>query len=182
MAVRASGCWQSLHGHSMSRMVLYSSDVSYSSLYTLTCVRGCPACAGMAPIPSKAMPIYSGLPRLRGDGPWTDEEKDLNNKVAPPTRGWPYAHWHCLSGPVGCPAYAGDGLLFGIDKTGVLGEARRETRVLPPESHGRPVVANVSRPASKSMCCHDKPKNPRAGRFGTGVFFKTALVKKLFSN
>ena len=25
-----------------------------------------------------------------------------------------------------------------------------------------------------------EPKNPRAGRFGTGVFFKTALVKKLF--
>ena len=92
----------------MSRMVLCSSDVSYRFLtYTLTCVRGCPAYAGMDLVKRRKGSGVARLPRLRGDGPLLFFPATFRGKAAPPTRGWTQVGVDADQSRRGCPAYAG---------------------------------------------------------------------------
>ena len=92
----------------MSRMGLCSSDVSCRFLtYTLTCVRGYPAYAGMDPFFPSSVPTCWGLPRLRGDGPVRAGSGDSSIKATPPTRGWTLGTIFYTINQAGYPAYAG---------------------------------------------------------------------------
>ena len=69
--------------------------------------RGCPAHAGMVPIPAFRRGPTSRLPRPRGDGPYLQRVNESFMGVAPPTRGWSVRVDAALGGVAGCPAHAG---------------------------------------------------------------------------
>ena len=96
--------------------MLCSSDVSCRSLYTLTCVRGCPAYAGMDLTVDRRhshISIFSAAPPTRG---WTAENRQADQlqrqtRAAPPTRGWTHIAQYrqtWLHG-YGLPRLRGDG-------------------------------------------------------------------------
>ena len=68
---------------------------------------GCPAYAGMDPIPRHHQTCLVRLPRLRGDGPRKKAIMLAPTGAAPPTRGWTRGSHRRMVAVQGCPAYAG---------------------------------------------------------------------------
>ncbi len=68
---------------------------------------GCPAYAGMDPRRPARKRCGAWLPRVCGDGPWTEEQEGLFKAAAPRMRGWTRACRRRGIGLHGCPAYAG---------------------------------------------------------------------------
>ena len=66
-----------------------------------------PAYAGMDPPCFQKRVPFSGLPRLRGDGPVRTTRVLVISRSPPPTRGWTYRHVWCNSQGQVSPAYAG---------------------------------------------------------------------------
>ena len=69
--------------------------------------RGSPAHAGMDPAPGAARRRRGGLPRTRGDGPWTSAPVATPHWAPPHTRGWTLEGDVDRAGGDGSPAHAG---------------------------------------------------------------------------
>ena len=68
---------------------------------------GFPAHAGMDPRPASSRATRRGLPRPRGDGPFSKRVFELTGMASPPTRGWTRRRAQHVSDGVGFPAHAG---------------------------------------------------------------------------
>ena len=81
----------------------WTSAISHHS----PCPQVSPAYAGMDPTRRKDAEQGRRLPRLRGDGPWTEGRGQTEGRSPPPTRGWTLRRTASRAVPNVSPAYAG---------------------------------------------------------------------------
>ncbi len=70
-------------------------------------IRGCPACAGIDPHDRRRVRWRRRLPRMRGDRPPSDPERERRHAAAPHARGSTPKRSRTRAPPRGCPACAG---------------------------------------------------------------------------